>query len=79
MSSEFLASLWKNFHGRGTVRVQTPNYAVGKNFVVCLSTTKTTKMSPPEKYPLYGIITVIREKRSVANILSLLQSLVPVE
>ena len=28
MSSEFLASLWKNFHGCGTVRVRTSNYAV---------------------------------------------------
>ena len=27
----------------------------GKNFVVRLSTTKTTKISPPEKYPLYGM------------------------
>ena len=30
---------------------------VGKNFVVRLSTTKTTKILPPEKYPLYGIYT----------------------
>ena len=27
---------------------------VGKYFVVRLSTTKTTKILPPEKYPLYG-------------------------
>ena len=27
----------------------------GKNFVVHLSTTKTTKILPPEKYPLYSI------------------------
>ena len=28
VSSEFLASLWKNFDGRGTVHVRTPNYAI---------------------------------------------------
>ena len=35
---------------------QTMRYCfVGKTFVVHLSTTKTTKILPPEKYPLYGI------------------------
>ena len=29
-------------------------FFVGKYFVVRLSTTKTTKILPPEKYPLYG-------------------------
>ena len=31
---------------------------VGKNFVVRLSTTKTTKLFSPEKYPLYSILTI---------------------
>ena len=30
------------------------NCFVGKYFVVCFSTAKTTKILPPEKYPLYG-------------------------
>ena len=30
------------------------NCFVGKYFVGCFSTTKTTKIFPPEKYPLYG-------------------------
>ena len=30
-------------------------FFVGKYFVVRLSITKTTKILPPEKYPLYGI------------------------
>ena len=30
-------------------------FFVGKYFMVRLSTTKTTKILPPEKYPLYGI------------------------
>ena len=34
-------------------------FFVGKYFVVCLSTTKTTKILPPEKYPLYGIFYAI--------------------
>ena len=29
-------------------------FFVGKYFMVRLSTTKTTKILPPEKYPLYG-------------------------
>ena len=37
----------------GTMRY----YFMGKNFVVRLSTMKTTKISPPEKYLLYGIRT----------------------
>ena len=28
VSSEFLASFWKHFRGRGTVRMRKPNYAV---------------------------------------------------
>ena len=31
---------------------------VGKTFVVCLSTTKTTKILHPEKYLLYSIIAL---------------------
>ena len=31
---------------------------MGKHFVVCLSTTKTTKILPPEKYPLYSMMSM---------------------
>ena len=34
-------------------------FFVGKYFVVRLSTTKTTKILPPEKYPLYGICMLL--------------------
>ena len=34
------------------------NCFVGKYFVVCFSTAKTTKTLPPEKYPLYGILII---------------------
>ena len=48
----------ENFHGHGTLN-HTPGTMwycfVGKNFVVRFSTTKTMKILPPEKYPLYGI------------------------
>ena len=57
VSSEFLGSLWKNVRGC-SIRNHPPSTIqycfVGKNFVVHLSTTKTTKIVPPEKYPLYG-------------------------
>ena len=41
----------------GVARCIYGNCFVGKYFVVCFSTTKTTKIlpPPPEKYPLYGI------------------------
>ena len=35
------------------------NCFVGKYFVIYFSTTKTTKMLTPEKYPLYGIYIYI--------------------
>ena len=57
MSSEFLASSWKNFHGRSILN-HTPvlcgTVSWVKKFVVRLSTTKITKMSPlppPPKCP----------------------------
>ena len=43
------------------------NCFVGKYFVVYFSTTKTTKILTPEKYPLYGITDA-----SAAVLLSLL-------
>ena len=62
MSSEYLASSWKIFRGRGTLN-HTPILCGTvlwiKLFVVRLSTTKATKLLPPEKYPLYGIYTFI--------------------
>ena len=76
MSSEFLASSWKTFRGRGTLN-HTPGTMrycfVGKYFVVRFSTTKTTKILPPEKYPLYGIyalclINVGGQKRLLYNL-----------
>ena len=57
MSSEFLASSWKTFRGRGILNhhpVLCSAVSWVKNFVVRLSTMKTTKTLPPEKYPLYG-------------------------
>ena len=39
----------------GVARCIYGNCFVGKYFVVCFSTTKTTKLLSPEKYPLYGI------------------------
>ena len=57
VSSEFLASSWKNFHGCGTLN-HTPvlcgTVLWVKIFVVRLS---TTKLLPPEKYPLYSTCT----------------------
>ena len=53
-----LAISWKNFRCRAVCVKTTlidPRFFVGKYFVVHLSTTKTTKILPPEKYPLYGI------------------------
>ena len=41
--------------------ILTRGFFVGKYFVVRLSTTKTTKIVPPEKYPLYGMF------RSISN------------
>ena len=62
MKVVILATLWKNF-----VVAQFASYFerahvvffVGKYFVVRLSTMKTTKILPPEKYPLYGITTIL--------------------
>ena len=57
MSSEFWASLWKNFCSRSILNhtlVLCGTVFVDKNFMVCLSSMKTTKILPPEKYPLYG-------------------------
>jgi len=55
VSSEFLASSWKTFRGHGIlnhVHPSTMQYCfVGKNFMVRLSTMKTTKILPPEKIP----------------------------
>ena len=53
---------WKKFRGfvyactneRGSLHLY-GNCFVGKYFVVYFSTTKTTKILTPEKYPLYGI------------------------
>ena len=45
------------FRGRAVCVNTTPidsRFFVGKYFVVRLSTTKTTKTLPPEKYPLYS-------------------------
>ena len=59
MSSEFWASSWKNFRGHGILNhtpVLCSTVFMDKNFVVRLSTTKTTKILPPEKYPLYGML-----------------------
>ena len=53
MSSEFLASLWKHFRGCSVLN-HTPYCFMGINFVVHLLTTKTMKILPLEKYPLYG-------------------------
>ena len=53
MRSEFLPNLWKHFHGRGILSHTLVH--CGKKFEVRLSTTKTTKLLPPEKYPLYGM------------------------
>ena len=49
---------WKNFRGQAVCVKTTPidsQLFVGKYFMVRLSTTKTTKILPPEKYPLYGM------------------------
>ena len=56
-------------------------FFVGNYFVVRLSTTKSTKISPPEKYPLYSKLLVagaasvnkrsVRRFRAVAILLSL--------
>ena len=60
MSSEFLASSWKKFRGRGILN-HTPvlcgTVSWVKRFVVRLSTTKTTKILSHKKYPLYGMFT----------------------
>ena len=44
-------------------------FFVGKYFVARLSTTITTKILPPEKYPLYGIqaADVIQRARECLN------------
>ena len=60
---ENFAGSWKKFrgyvyactNGRGSLHLY-GNCFVGKYFVVCFSTAKTTKILPPEKYPLYGIL-----------------------
>ena len=58
VSSEFLASSWKIFRGCGVLH-HTPvlcgTVSEGKKFVVCFSTTKTTKILPPVKYLLYSM------------------------
>ena len=58
VSSEVLASSWKNFHGCGILN-HTPvlcgTVSWVKKFVVHLS---TTKILPPEKYPLYGSLYI---------------------
>ena len=43
----------------GVARCIYGNCFVGKYFVVCFSTTKTTKILPPEKYPLYGHLLLL--------------------
>ena len=58
MSSEVLASSWENVHGRGILS-HTP-VLCGTVLWVKISwltsqPTKTTKILPSEKYPLYGI------------------------
>ena len=61
MNSEFLPGSWKIF----VVAIYKPHPStmrygfVGKSFVVRLSTTKTMKILPPEKYPLYGICIAV--------------------
>ena len=53
-----LAISWKKFRGHAVCLLFGRVHAVffvGKYFVVHLSTTKTTKILPPEKYPLYGM------------------------
>ena len=46
-------------------------FFVGKYFVVRLSTMKTTKILPPEKYPLYGMLAEHRSlSEQVATLLS---------
>ena len=62
MDMEIFADLWEKFrgfvyactNGRGSLHLY-GNCFVGKYFVVYFSTTKTTKILTPEKYPLYGI------------------------
>ena len=47
------------------------NCFVGKYFVVYFSTTKTTKILTPEKYPLYGIILLDKSAVCKADAASL--------
>ena len=62
MDMENFAGSWKNFRGfvyactneRGSLHLY-GNCFVGKYFVVYFSTTKTTNILTPEKYPLYGM------------------------
>ena len=57
MNSEFLASLWKYFHGRGILN-HTPVLFMCKGFMVRLSTTKTMKILPPPKIPAVRYVHV---------------------
>ena len=69
MDMENFACSWKKFRGfvyactneRGSLHLY-GNCFMGKYFVVYFSTTKTTKILTPEKYPLYGT------QRSIYNI-----------
>ena len=79
-----MASSWKNFCGRGTLNhtPSTMRYCfVGKNFVVRFSTTKTTKILPPEKYPLYSrlyrLIMCLYSRSSYWTVKSWLHGLCP--
>ena len=55
------------------------NCFVGKYFVVYFSTTKTTKILTPEKYPLYGIYRVAFCARSAQSSLSAITSLFKIQ
>ena len=60
VSSEFLASSWKNFRGHGILN-HTQYYVVlfrGKNFMVRLSSPKTMKILPPDIRYYAGSLTL---------------------
>ena len=52
----------------GVARCIYGNCFVGKYFVVCFSTAKTTKILRPEKYPLYGTTEI--ERNTIPSILA---------
>ena len=65
MSSEFLASLWKNFRGHGILRVQIPNYTVlfhGLKFCP-----ENHKNFTPRKIPTIWYLFMLREKSAITR------------